>query len=69
MGLIKHSYCIRKFVTIEGTQTRKEFVQETFMVNNHSEVQEYDSENIVDTVVEMMNSNADRNCRYKKVKI
>jgi hypothetical protein len=69
MGLIKHSYCIRKFMTIEGTNTRKEFLQETFMVNNFSEVQEYDSEKVVDMVIEMLNSNSDKNCYYKKVKI
>jgi len=63
------SYVIRKFQTIEGTDTRKEFIQETFMVNNHSEVQEYDKEEVVDKIVVMMNSNSDKNCRYIKVVI
>lgn len=65
----KIAYCIRKFMTIKGTTTQSYFIQETFMVNSHSEVQEYENESEVDTIVSMLNSNSDDNCRYEKVKI
>ena len=65
----KQAYCIKKFYTTKTSNSQKEIIQETFMVNNHSEVQEYAFEGEVDKVVEMLNSNSDSNCRYIKVTI